>query len=127
MIRRLGLQLVGRTVEATKLVPAKKAFRNLDPSGKGYITEESLTKVWKPPMLLTRRWPSLLVWAEWRYHRFLRHGRPYSGRRWISRLDYSLVRNSELGFGQGRIRSLFQAVPTLFFTCFSFPYGLSVF
>lgn len=45
-MRRLGLRLVGRTLEAAKLLPAKEAFRLLDPFGKGYITEDDLAKVW---------------------------------------------------------------------------------
>lgn len=44
-MRRLGLRLVGRTLEAARLLPAKEAFRLLDPSGKGYITEDALAKV----------------------------------------------------------------------------------
>lgn len=46
-MRRLGLQLVGRTMEAAKLLPAKQAFRILDPDGKGYITEDDLVEVWE--------------------------------------------------------------------------------
>eukprot|EP00752_Nemacystus_decipiens_P012366 g10961.t2 len=42
VMRRLGLRLVGRTLEAARLLPAKEAFRLLDPSGKGYITEDAL-------------------------------------------------------------------------------------
>lgn len=45
-MRRLGLQLVGRTMEASKLLPAKQAFRILDPDGKGHITEDDLVEVW---------------------------------------------------------------------------------
>lgn len=45
VMRRLGLRLVGRTLEAARLLPAKEAFRLLDPSGKGYITEAALAKV----------------------------------------------------------------------------------
>eukprot|EP00903_Cladosiphon_okamuranus_P018338 g16870.t1 len=44
VMRRLGLRLVGRTLDAARLVPAKKAFLLLDPSGKGYITEDALAK-----------------------------------------------------------------------------------
>ncbi|CAM9418020.1 unnamed protein product, partial [Laminaria digitata] len=54
VMRRLGLQLVGRTLEAAKLLPAKQAFRILDPDGKGYITEddlvEGLGRVPPPPL-----------------------------------------------------------------------------
>ena len=46
-MRRLGLQLVGRTMEASKLLPAKQAFRILDPDWKGYITEDDLVEVWE--------------------------------------------------------------------------------
>ena len=46
-MRRLGLQVVGRTLEASKLLPAKQAFRILDPDGNGYITEDNLVEVWE--------------------------------------------------------------------------------
>lgn len=51
-MRRLGLRLVGRTLEAAKLHPAKEAFRLLDPYGKGYITEDALRKVGVQPLFL---------------------------------------------------------------------------
>ncbi|CAM9514821.1 unnamed protein product [Scytosiphon promiscuus] len=52
VMRRLGLRLVGRTLEASKLFPVKEAFHVLDPYGKGYITEDALAKGLRASSLL---------------------------------------------------------------------------
>lgn len=44
-MRRIGLRLVGRTLQAARLPPVKQAFRLLDPYGKGYITQDALAEV----------------------------------------------------------------------------------
>ena len=45
VVRRLGLMLVGRTLEPASLLPAKIAFHAVDADGKGYIVEEDFAKV----------------------------------------------------------------------------------
>lgn len=44
-MRRVGLRLVGRTLQAARLPPVKQAFRLLDPCGNGYITQDALAEV----------------------------------------------------------------------------------
>ncbi|CBJ30894.1 n/a [Ectocarpus siliculosus] len=44
VMRRVGLRLVGRTLQAARLPPVKQAFRLLDPCGNGYITQDALAE-----------------------------------------------------------------------------------
>ncbi|CAN0298561.1 unnamed protein product, partial [Ectocarpus sp. 4 AP-2014] len=44
VMRRVGLRLVGRTLQAARLPPVKQAFRLLDPCGKGYITQDAVAE-----------------------------------------------------------------------------------
>lgn len=45
MIRRLGLMVLGRTLEPAKMLAARSAFRAVDVEGKGYIVVDDLAKV----------------------------------------------------------------------------------